>query len=375
MRVRQYSSFENLPGATRDCLTSAGRRNFFFSISWFQALLEKASPSGDQLCIFVAETSEHPTAILVAKQRNEAGALRSHMLLGLSQGTYTSLYGPILHDDGGAEGLREILLTIARTRPSFDVLRFDSLERRAPAFDLMVTVFRSAGMIVQPFFNFRNWFENVSGLSVEEYRSSRSPETRDLISRHVGCIEESGRGRFQLITGGAGLPAALTNYELVDLQSWKPPEPYPFFIPQIVHSAARAGVLRLGLFYIDNEPAAAQIWIVNGGKATILRVHYAEKFAELEVETVLTYEMFRHVIENDQIEEIDFDRRSDPYTRQWLKCCRERAGLLIFNPRTVKGSIIASRHVGGHLLMDCARKLGIAGRNASDLSVAPKYRL
>ena len=368
MRVCQYSSFDSLPRAARDFLTAAGEQNFFCSTSWFQALLEKASPSGDQLCTFVAETSEQPTAILVAKQRGEAGALCSHMLLSISHGMYTSVYEPVLHDEGGADGLREILLTIARTRPSFHVLRFDSLERKAPAFDLTVSVFRSAGMIVQPFFNFHNWFENVRGLSVDDYLASRSPQTRYLIGRHVRRIQRSRRGRFELITGGPELPAALTDYELVDLQSWKALEPYPLFIPQIMHSAARAGVLRLGLLYIDNEPAAAQIWIVSGGKATILRLHYAAKFATLGVGTVLTYEMFRYVIEHDRVEEIDFGRGNDLYKRKWLRFCRERAGILVFNPRTIKGSLIASRHVGGHLLMDYARKLGITGGAAPDLS-------
>lgn len=366
MSVRQYPGFDTLPQAVRDFLDAAGKRNFFYSIAWFQTMLDKASPPGDELDVFVAETGGRPTAVLVTKRRHEAGALRSHMLLSPSHGMYTSLYGPILHDEGGHDGLREILLAIARERPSFDVLRLDSLEHGAPVFDLIVKAFRSAGMIVQPFFNFHNWFEDVCGLSIDGYLAGRSPQTRYFIGRHVRRVQASGRGRFELITESDRLTAALTDYELVDLQSWKEPEPYPLCIPQIVHSAARAGALRLGLLYIDNEPAAAQIWIVSGGNATIMRLHYAGKFAKLAVGTVLTYEMFRYVIGNDRIKEIDFGGGNDSYKRKWLKSCRERFGLLVFNPRTIRGSLTACRHVGGHMLMDRVRRLRNAGSDASD---------
>lgn len=359
MIVQQYMSFASLPDGVADFLQRAGQKNFFDSLAWFQTLLSNASPPGDRICIVVAENGGQPTAALVAKRRDDAGALRSRMLLSPSHGMYTSLYGPILRDEADREGLREIIRAVVQDKPRFQVMRFDSLERSSPVFDLIVTEFRAAGMIVQPFFNFHNWFEKVGGLSPEDYLASRSAQTRYFINRHVRRLQKSGRGHFNLVTGGPRLSAALIDYELVDLQSWKAPEPYPFCIPEIVRCAGAAGVLRLGLLYVNDEPAAAQIWIVSGGKATILRLHYAAKFAKLAVGTVLTYEMFRYVLENDRVEQIDFGRGNDPYKRKWLKSCRERWGLLVFNPLTVKGCLIASRHIGGHMLMGYARNLGI----------------
>lgn len=357
MSVQNYTSFRSLPLSFRNFLESAGQRNFFASVPWFKTMIETASPEGDEISIYVAEQSREPTAALILRKRQDAGALRSRMLLSPSHGMYTSLYGPILNEKEGLSGLREIVAFIARENPPFDMLRFDSLDRGSSAFDELVDSFRANGMLVQPFFNFHNWQEDVDGLSIDRYLAERSSQTRYLINRHVRRIEKSGRGRFEMVTGGPRLFSAMIDYELIDLQSWKSVEPYPSFIPKMVQAAAEAGVLRLGLLYVDSEPAAAQIWIVCGERATIFRLHYANKFAKLAVGTALTFEMFRCVLGHDRVKVIDFGRGDDDYKRKWLKDCHERWGLLVFNPRTIRGCVIAARHLGGHLLMTTARTL------------------
>ena len=91
------------------------------------------------------------------------------------------------------------------------------------------------------------------------------------------------------------------------------------------------------------------------GRATIWRSHHARRFFPFFVETVLTYDMFRHMLEAEQIHEIVFGSGHDEFLRDWLRRDRERAGLLVFNPRTLKGWIVAARHIGGHLGMRLAR--------------------
>ncbi len=357
MGVQIYPNFEVISARVRNFLENAGHLNFFDSVPWFEAMIEKASPEGDEICIYVAEQSGKPAAALIVKKREEAGALRSRMLLSPTHGMYTSVYGPILGGDEGLSGLRDIAAFITREAPPFDMLRFDSLERASSAFDELVDSFKANGMLVQPFFNFDNWQEDVSGLSIDQYLATRSSQTRYFINRHVRRIEKSGRGRFEMVTGGARLSAAMIDYALVDLQSWKSVEPYPYFIPMIIQAAAQAEALRLGLLYIDDEPAAVQIWIVAGERATIFRLHYAAKFAQLAVGTALTFEMFRYVLEHDRVKTIDFGRGDDDYKKKWLKDCHERWGLLVFNPRRIRGCLIAARHLGGHLAMTAARTL------------------
>ncbi len=360
MTVRVYQTFSALPAPVVEFIAEAAREDFFLGIPWFQTLMRTTSGPGDELRIYAAEIDGRPAAVLMARERRSAGRLRSHMLLSPSHGMYTTIYGPILDRQNGAQGLHEIATVIATASPPFDMLRFDSIDGNSPGAIALTTAFRAAGLLVQPFVNFENWCEDVEGLTIDAFLARRSKQTRYFIGRHVRRLARSGRGRFELVTGGPRLEPALVAYAKVDRQSWKNPEPYADCIPEMVRAAAREGVLRLGLFYVDDEPAAAQIWIVSGGRATIMRLHYVEKFAKLSVGTALTFELMRHALEVDRVREIDFGRGDDDYKQKWVSQCRARHGILVFNRQTAKGVALAAWHFGGHLTMLCLRKLRLA---------------
>jgi hypothetical protein len=355
--VQIFPDFESLPERVVAFLDAAGRRSFFYGIPWFRTMMQTASPPGDETRIYVAEMHARPIAILVVRERKNAGRLKTHMVLSPSHGMYTSDYGPILDTENGLAGLREIVRVIAMASPPFDVLRFDSMDPESSAFAAMESGFRDEGLVVQTFSNFGVWFENVEGLTAETYLARRSSQLRYHIGRSGRLLARSGRARIEVITGGPRLESALADYERVDAQSWKGPEPYPECIPAIVRVAAAAGVLRLGILYIDGEPAAAQIWLVHGGRATIFRLSYAEKFGKLSVGTVLTFDIFRRVLESDKVREIDIGRGDDAYKKRWLANRREKRGLLVFNPNTSKGVIAAAKNLYGHAAMSIFRKI------------------
>lgn len=360
MSVAVYQTFGGLPKPVLDFVDAAAREDFFLGIPWMQTLIRTTSMVGDEVSIYVAEKEGRPVAVLMLRERHGAGWLRMHMLLSPSHGMYTTVYGPVLDAQDGAQGLHDIAAAIAATSPPFDVLRFDSIDGEAPGTVALATACREAGFLVQRFFNFENWCEDVSGLTVEEFLARRSKQTRYFIGRHVRRLERSGRGRFELVTGGPRLEAALAAYLKVDRQSWKKPELHADCIPEIARAAAAEGALRLGLIYIDDEPAAAQLWIVSGGRATIMRLHYAEKFANLSPGTVLTFEMMRHALEVDHIREVDFGRGDDDYKKKWVSQCRGRYGMLAFNPKTAKGAAFAAWHFGSHALTLGLRRIPFA---------------
>jgi CelD/BcsL family acetyltransferase involved in cellulose biosynthesis len=361
--VEIYTSFDALPERLVAFLAAAAERSFFQSLPWFRTILRTAGPSGDEPRIYVAENSGRPVAVLFARERKAAGRLKTHMLLGPSFGMYASFYAPVLDAELGIAGLREIAAAIARMAPRLHVLRFDSLNQPSPEFAALAAAFRARGMLVQSFRNYDNYYADVRSLTVEGYLAQRSRQTRYFIGRHVRRLARSGRGRFELIKEGPDLRSAFVDYALVDLQSWKDQEPYADCITDILPLAASAGVLRLGLLYVDDAPAAAQIWIVSGGCATLLRLHHAKKFAKLSVGVVLTFEMIRHMLTAEKLSEIDFGPGDDAFKRKWFSQHRERAGLLVFNPRTLKGLIAAARHIGGHAAKAAARRLRNAARH------------
>ncbi len=180
------------------------------------------------------------------------------MLISVSHVMYTSDYGPILDPEEGLAGLSEIVAAIATASPAFDVLRFDSIDPKSPGFETMVAGFQSHGFLVQPFKNFGNWYENVEGQTSDIYLANRSSKTRYHIRHRTRVLARDERGRYELVTGGPKLEQALADYERVAAQSWKDEEPWPDCVPAIVRMAAKTGALRLGVYYVDNEPAAAQ---------------------------------------------------------------------------------------------------------------------
>ncbi|OYT68433.1 MAG: GNAT family N-acetyltransferase, partial [Chloracidobacterium sp. CP2_5A] len=92
---------------------------------------------------------------------------------------------------------------------------------------------------------------------------------------------------------GPELDRAVADFVSVYNSSWKQPEPFPAFIPSLAAAAARAGVLRLGVLRVDDQPAAAQLWITTARRAVIYKLAYDERFKEFSVGSILSAELFR----------------------------------------------------------------------------------
>jgi CelD/BcsL family acetyltransferase involved in cellulose biosynthesis len=107
------------------------------------------------------------------------------------------------------------------------------------------------------------------------------------------------------------------------------------------------GALRLGIIYIDGEPAAAQLWIVHNGCALIYKLAYDERFADLSVGTILSAALFQHALDVDKVAVVDYLSGDDAYKKDWMSARRERWGILALNPRSLHGALAIARHIGG----------------------------
>jgi len=93
----------------------------------------------------------------------------------------------------------------------------------------------------------------------------------------------------------------------------------------------------LGLAWHGDTPIAAQLWLSSHGRADIYKVAYDEEYKRFAPGSVLTAEVMKHVIDIDQVKEVDYLIGDDPYKKRWLSQRRERWGWVAYNPRTLPG--------------------------------------
>jgi hypothetical protein len=351
--VTVHASLEDLPEAARHLLRDAGWADHHASLAWYETMIAHGLRPWDRVRIYVlweGAAGEAPVTVLPLRapvvSRRRLGPVGLASLSNL----YTTLFGPVLSPATGdpAAGLTALMLALCRERPRWEAVRLGPLPKEGPVFPALVEGLRQGGMAVQTFFSFANWFLPVGGRSFREYVAGLPSALRHTLERKERRLLGSGRTRLRLITGGDELPEAVAAYEQVFGRSWKADAPSnPEFVRALFATCARQGWLRLGLLEVDGVPAAVQCWIVSGRTASIFRLAYDERFADLSPGTVLTAHLMRRALDQDRVEEVEYGMGDDDYKRDWMSHRRERWSLLALNPRTVRGLLGVGRHLGG----------------------------
>lgn len=259
---------------------------------------------------------------------------------------YTGLFGPVGGDDPLAMTDWDAVAWQLRQLPSSAVLQMQPLDAASAWLPRFESGLRHRGYWTDRYFSFGNWFQPVPLGGFEVYWAARPSALRNTVARALKRLNKLGDWRLEIVTGPQpGLNAAIDTYVSVYNRSWKVPEPNPAFMPGLIRLAAVQGWLRLGLLWVAGEPVAAQVWLVAGGKANIFKLAYAQGHEKLSTGSVLTAELMRHVMDTDQVREVDFLSGDDAYKADWMDCRRERVGLLAFDQRHWRGWLAASRHI------------------------------
>ena len=364
MRVITYSSFEVLPSAYDLLFAQGARQSFCMTRPWFENLATNVLDPDERLRLIGVETdAPEPVALvlMVARHRDSdcsAGGARTLSSLG---NYYSMVFAPLLTE--GADPVRVLQLlvqAIGDQRPKYHALRFEPLDPASPLFGELRNALRDTGLLVQTYFHSGNWYERTAGTTSADYLARRPTALRDTIHRE-GDKLLTGGARLEIIEGRGDLERGIADYERVYARSWKPAEPYPQVIRNLLRACAADGALRLGLLHLGDEPIAAQIWIVWSGKATLYKLAHDRRFDRLSPGTFLTMRMIERVIDTDGVAEVDFGIGDDPYKGQWMSERRERWGLVAFDPRSLRGALGAVRHLGASKVKHLAAKCVSAG--------------
>jgi CelD/BcsL family acetyltransferase involved in cellulose biosynthesis len=319
------------------------RQDFAFGAAWFRNLIAHGLPPEATPCFAVLCRGSEPVAIVPLRQERRGG-------LGSLTNCYTCVYAPLIAGDAPVvETARLLGRELGRFCAAWPSVRLDALPQEWPGLDAFVAGVGEAGLRVRRFAGFGNWQEALHGRSWSAYLAARPGKLRELLRRKSRPAAPSGRIEFEIMRDSAGASRAVAAFEAVYARSWKPEEPHPRFNAGLIGEAARHGALRLAVASHAGLDIAAQLWVVANGRATVMKLAHDDAHAALSPGTLLTARVIEELI-GDGVETIDFGRGDDPYKRMWAGERRQRIGLLLLNPRRLRGLATLARHDAGVVL-------------------------
>jgi CelD/BcsL family acetyltransferase involved in cellulose biosynthesis len=359
VRLQAFGSLDAVP-AEADRLFAASP-GLFHSRAWWRTVLAHGMPAGSRPCFVLLWSDEAPAALVPLCRPDSGGALHSLTT------PYTCEYRALLASGLSAAARTAIFAAFARFCRGWATTRLDALPDDWDALADCEAGGRQAGLAVVRFAHFGNWYEDVRGLAWPDYLARRQGALRETIRRKLRRSERQAGTGFTVVAGAHDLESGIAAFENVYARSWKEPEPYPSFNAGLMRETAAAGLLRLGILRIAGVPAAAQLWIVEQGTATVLKLAHDEAFQADSPGTVLTALMLRTLLDDEKVAAIDFGRGDDSYKQGWASQRRQRIGLVLANPRRAAGLWFLARHKLGELRKAWQHR---AGSEASQGSTA-----
>ena len=334
-------------GPEWDALFAAGS-GFQSSRAWFEATVEAALPPGSQAVFLLCRDGMRPVAMLPLLQGPD------RQTRGLST-VYTCLFQPLMAPGLEDWDIRRAGAALAVHCRRWPLVLLEAMDPAWAGLPPLLAGIREGGLVTRQFNHFGNWHQPVAGCTWEGYLATRPGQLRETIRRKTGACARDGRVRIEVVRCPDRLGPAVAAYEEVYRRSWKALEAAPHFTEALLPRAARAGVLRLGVMWVGAQPVAAQYWTVADGTATVLKLAHDDAWRPLSPGTVLTAHMIRGLLD-EGVAELDFGRGDDGYKAAWTGFRRPRIGLLLANPRDIRGALALTRHAGGAVLRK-ARKI------------------
>src|SRR5262245_676508 len=331
MKATVYSHFDLMPVEYERLFANASIDNVFCRLPWFKNLIKNGMDVTDELRLYCIEDDNYgavPVGILPMRLCRQPPGWANAVVLRALANYYTPLFGPIL--DKTYPNLRDVVKGLIREvccdTHAWDAVDLNPLSPEVSNLDDIIIGFKETGWIVQRYFCFGNWFLKVDGRSFKSYFDALPSALKHTIIRKRKKLP-AGSLRLAIITDGEDLDEAINAYQQVYGASWKQPEPYVDFMPGLIRSCAKDGSLRLGLAYFDCQPAAAQVWIIDRGVASIYKLAYQELYSQYSIGSILTAHIMEYAIEVDRVHEVDYLAGDDAYKRNWMSHRRERYGV------------------------------------------------
>jgi len=327
--LRTFTCVASLP-ADYDALFAAHQpQNLFVARAWFTLYETYLLPPDGRVVIYAVEAEDKPIlALVLCQQKRVLSSLSNY---------YSSYFSPVI-DAQETVAIAALSLLFSALSRECDVLKLNPLAANEQQFTWLISALRAAHFSVEDYFCFGNWYHPVNGVTSQDYLAALPSKLRHTLQRkEKKAKREHTEMVYRLLTEAAEVAESFCDFEAIYEKSWKSTEPHAQFIAALATHCAQQGHLRLGLMYLDGQPAAAQFWIVRDHTAYIFKLAYDPKFKAYSIGSILSAKMMAHVIDVDQVHKIDYLTGDDAYKQSWMSQRREMRGLMAYNRRAFKG--------------------------------------
>jgi CelD/BcsL family acetyltransferase involved in cellulose biosynthesis len=341
--TRIVASLDALPAPARELwLREEPALQFDQTLGWSELLARYASEPGESLRIICAlDATDRCVGLLPLKLGTREGSFGLRYARALAN-YYSSVYAPIIARDAEREAvLRALLSGVRSLAPAVDALDLNPLPAGEHVADRIAALLQTSGWSTERYFRFGNWYLEVAGRSYTTYFGGLASQLRNTVTRKDKKLRAQAGATIGIARSPEEAERALADYQRIYAASWKKAEPHPNFVPSLVRFLAARGWLRLGWVRLGEEAAAAQIWAVKDGVASIFKLAYDERFAQLSAGSVLTAELMKHVLDVDRVRIVDYLTGDDSYKRDWMSHRQERVGVRAYRHSSPRGALAA----------------------------------
>lgn len=282
----------------------SGQPDLFDRLGWFQKLHQYCAPRSLPLVVRSRADQSDMWLFLVHQSRTHLKSLSNW---------YSFHFRPVF--TGAASDKTKLALlqgAASRLKKKFSHISLNPVAERDGSLALIESGFKRAGWLVISEPCDTNHYLEVGGQNFDDYWASRPGALRSTLDRKA----KKSKIEIEIYTNFD--EAAWADYEQVYAASWKPQEGNPDFLKAIAQDEAEGGALRLGVARLEGRPVAAQFWTIDNGVANIHKLAHVSDDDGLSPGTQLSAAMFRHAIDEDGVETIDFGTGDDSYKKDWV---------------------------------------------------------
>jgi CelD/BcsL family acetyltransferase involved in cellulose biosynthesis len=204
---------------------------------------------------------------------------------------------------------------------------------------MLATSLRQVGYVVKTYRGYTNCYQPGTD-SFRSYRAKLPRSSRAQINKHLSKyrrLQQSKPTRLELFSDSTNVDRAIADFATVFQASWKQPDVHPQYIPRLIATGLAAKTLRLLVLYIEDQPAAVELAIIAEGRGMFYRTAYDPRFAEHSPGAIVRTKLVEHLIDRENVTEIDFGRDAEEHKKFWVRQQRVRQGIIAYNCSTFGG--------------------------------------